>query len=294
MSEALYVADLATGSTTLCRCWRLTTLEGAVLGFTDHDGPLTFDGTTFEASTALTPSEATASLGLSIDEQTASGAFSSEAITEAELRRGVYDGASVEVFDVNWTDTARRRLEGVYIMGTVQRGDQGFQVEMVSRSADLSKRSGNRFFVNCPVQAGGEKCGVNLDTPEFKGSGVITTVADLRLTASNLDGYEDGWFDRGKITWATGANAGRQSEVRAFTTGSITQVIGIWRRPFDPISVGDTFTITAGCDKSYATCRDKFGNGNRFRGFPHMPPESFPAQYAVPGDPTLNGASRFA
>ncbi len=39
---------LESGTTTLAWCWRLTRNDGAVFGFTDHDRPLTFDGTTFE------------------------------------------------------------------------------------------------------------------------------------------------------------------------------------------------------------------------------------------------------
>ena len=34
---------------------------------------------------------------------------------------------------------------------------------------------------------------------------------------------------------------------------------------------GDAFTITAGCDKQFATCQAKFANAVNFRGFPHMP-----------------------
>ena len=34
---------------------------------------------------------------------------------------------------------------------------------------------------------------------------------------------------------------------------------------------GDTFDITAGCDKSFATCKAKFANALNFRGFPHLP-----------------------
>ena len=47
-------SHLATGATTLAWCWRVTRGDGAVLGFTDHDRDLTFDGTTFEAATGFT------------------------------------------------------------------------------------------------------------------------------------------------------------------------------------------------------------------------------------------------
>ena len=33
----------------------------------------------------------------------------------------------------------------------------------------------------------------------------------------------------------------------------------------------DAFTITAGCDKHFKTCKAKFDNSANFRGFPHVP-----------------------
>jgi uncharacterized phage protein (TIGR02218 family) len=39
----------------------------------------------------------------------------------------------------------------------------------------------------------------------------------------------------------------------------------------DSIAIGDTGTAVAGCDKSFATCRDVFNNVVNFRGFPSIP-----------------------
>ena len=52
-----------------------------------------------------------------------------------------------------------------------------------------------------------------------------------------------------------------------------------WRR----IAAGDTFAVTAGCDKQFATCRAKFANAVNFRGFPHMPGNDFVAAYPRAG-----------
>ena len=38
---------------------------------------------------------------------------------------------------------------------------------------------------------------------------------------------------------------------------------------------GDTFVVTAGCDKRFDTCRDRFDNAVNFRGFPHIPGNDF-------------------
>ncbi len=59
-------AELASGATTLCRCWRALRRDGRRFGFTDHDRDLAFDGTLFQASTGLEASEAESLLGLAV------------------------------------------------------------------------------------------------------------------------------------------------------------------------------------------------------------------------------------
>ena len=53
--------------------------------------------------------------------------------------------------------------------------------------------------------------------------------------------------------------------------------------------MGDAFFATAGCDKQFATCSAKFGNGVNFRGFPHMPGEEIVLRCPNQGDAN-NGA----
>ncbi len=63
--------------------------------------------------------------------------------------------------------------------------------------------------------------------------------------------------------------------------------------PGAPVAAGDTFTLTAGCDKRLATCRDRFANALNFQGFPHMPGNDV-VMRAVPGSaPVLDGGSYF-
>jgi uncharacterized phage protein (TIGR02218 family) len=69
-------------------------------------------------------------------------------------------------------------------------------------------------------------------------------------------------------------------------TGS---VLGENQHPVRPIAIGDAFLATAGCDKQFATCSAKFGNGVNFRGFPHMPGEEAVLRYPNQGDAN-NGA----
>ncbi|MEM6422512.1 MAG: DUF2163 domain-containing protein, partial [Pseudomonadota bacterium] len=75
-------AALATGCTRFCRCWQVLRSDGVLLGFTDHDRDLDFDGVTHRAASALEGSAAETSTGLSIDTMTVQGALISDAITE--------------------------------------------------------------------------------------------------------------------------------------------------------------------------------------------------------------------
>ena len=52
------------------------------------------------------------------------------------------------------------------------------------------------------------------------------------------------------------------------------------------------FTIVAGCDKRFETCRTKFANRLNFRGFPHMPGNDAIQAGPVAGE-ALDGSSRF-
>ena len=95
-------AHLATGTTTLAWCWRLTRRDGVTLGFTDHDVDIAFDGTTFEAAAGFTASEMKAAVGLGVDNLEVESALSSGRLEENDLAAGVYDDALVEIVRVNW------------------------------------------------------------------------------------------------------------------------------------------------------------------------------------------------
>ncbi len=60
---------------------------------------------------------------------------------------------------------------------------------------------------------------------------------------------------------------------------------------FPAAEIGDTFTVTAGCDKSLATCRDRFNNVANLRGFPFIPGNDAVTGYANTGDKN-DGTSR--
>ena len=292
LSAALQ-AHLDTGATTLCWCWRLTRTDGVELGFTDHDRDLTFDGTTFEADSGFTASEIASSVGLSVDNMEAEGALQSGHLNEADLAKGLYDNAVVEVWRVNWADVSERVLVRKGNLGEVSLNDGAFMAEVRGLAHTLNQEQGRVYQGQCDADLGDARCTVDLDNAAFKGSGTVATADGASFTATGLGGFDAGWFTRGFLTWDTGANAGAKMEVKLHTKAGSTVTIALWQTPAAGVSIGDTFTIRAGCDKQFATCKTKFANAVNFRGFPHIPGNDFVIENAKAGDPENDGKSKF-
>jgi uncharacterized phage protein (TIGR02218 family) len=274
-------AHLAGDASTTCHCWRLERTDGVTLGFTDHDRDLAFDGVTFEAASGLDASEASAGTGMVTGGMEVAGALTSDRLSEADLAAGKFDHARIETYLVNWAVPAERLLLRVGHIGEVLREDGAFRVEIRGLAAALDEPQGRVFRAACDADLGDARCRVDLDDPAFRASGAVVVAADgRRFTVSGLDSFAAGWFERGVVHWTSGANEGRRAVVKAQRAGVEGLTIELWSPMTAPILPGDGFDVTAGCDKRFATCREKFANGLNFRGFPHMPGNDFALGYA--------------
>ena len=278
-------AHIAGGVTTLCRCWKVTRSDLSVLGFTDHDRSLSFDGTTFEPDSGLDASEDKSETGFAIGGLEAVGALSSDRLTIADLAAGLYDHAEVSLWLVNWTTPAERHLLRIGHLGEVTREDGTFRAEVRGLAAELDQPNGRVFRHGCDADLGDQRCGIDLGDAAYRGSGTVMTASGRRrFAASGLDAFAAGWFARGRLAWTSGANAGRAIEVRGHRLADGIASVELWQAMAGDIAAGDRFTVTAGCDKLFSTCQAKFTNAENFRGFPHMPGNDFVLSYARAGD----------
>jgi uncharacterized phage protein (TIGR02218 family) len=277
-------AKLASGVTTLCRCWIVTRRDGVVLGFTDHDADVALGAVTCRAATGLNASEATARLGLQVDGTEIAGALADDALAEDDLAAGRYDAAAVEVHLVDWSEPALHVLLARGVLGEVARAGAAFTAELRSLTHRLNEESGRLYTATCTADLGDARCTVDLTNPALRGAGIVAALAATSLIrASALDAFADGWFTAGKLTFTGGANAGLAVEVKAHRVDPSGVLIELWQAFAEPIAAGDTFTVTAGCDKRFATCRDRFLNHVNFRGFPAIPGNDFVISYPTPG-----------
>lgn len=104
---------------------------------------------------------------------------------------------------------------------------------------------------------------LTIDTSDTAVYGTYTSGGTVTLF-----GGDSGWFDHGMMTILNvgsplSLNAGLSREVKSYVPGQWTL-----QEPF-PYNAfpGESYKMTAGCDKSPTTCRVKFSNKTNFRGF---------------------------
>ncbi len=281
---------LASALTTFCHCWLLRRTDDVKIGFTDHDEDLTFDGVTYERLAGMTASAVTQTLALNVDTMDIAGALQSDHLNEADLAAGLYDNASLTLFLVDWTDLNDRDIVFCGSVGEITRGLNAFTAEMRGLSHALTQPRGRLYQRACDADLGDGRCTVDLTSPTYKGNGTVDGVATNHVfSASGLASYQDGAFTRGKLAWLSGANAGAVMEVKTHLNNGAKVSFELWQTmPFD-IAIGDTFSVTAGCDKSLATCRDRFNNVLNFRGFPYIPGNDKVIAYPNTGDANSGG-----
>ena len=280
LSPALQ-SHLDDGTTTLSWCWRISRSDGVALGFTDHDRALTFDGTDFEPESGFAASEIRAGSDLAVDAQDATGVLTSDRITETDILDGRWDNAAVELWRVNWADTSQRVLLRRGAVGQIRRGRMAFVAEVRSLAHVLGQTVGRTFQAGCDARLGDARCGIDLENAVYKGTGVVTDLLrDRAFMASGLAGFDAGWFTSGTLTWTSGANAGRITEVLAHGLDGSIATLTLLEAPVRAIAEGDGFVARAGCDKRIATCSVKFANTANFRGFPNIPGQDAVLRYA--------------
>lgn len=283
-------ARIAAGSTTLAHVWRIERSDGQAFAFTDHDRPLVFDGLTAAPATGLRLGAIEKGLDLAVDTASVAGALSSDAMSEDELARGLWDGARVDVFCVDWSEPTLRVHLFAGRIGEVRRGTSAFEAELRGLQAALNKPVGRVFSRFCDADVGDVRCGVDLEAPAFKGAGVVGDVlTSASFRATGLDAFDSGWFTRGRLVWQEGGE-GEVSVHRIDAEGVAIELLA----PMGSVLVtGASFVVYAGCDKRLETCRAKFANIPNFRGFPHMPGNDA-LQSGPSAGSRLDGGSRFS
>lgn len=288
-----FLAHVASGLTTLCRAWAITRADGTSFGFTDHDCAFSFEGVAFKAESGLTASALAQSTGLSVDNTEALGALSDAAVREDEIEAGRFDGAEVRAWLVNWADPDVRWLQFRGTIGEIRRADGAFHAELRGLTEALNRPLGRIYQKPCTAVLGDRACRFNLSAPGYRYEGMVERVAQGRVFEWDaLNGFEPGWFQRGRLDLTDGAGAGLWGMIKRDTFDAGVRRIELWEPVRGAIAPGDGLRLTAGCDKRFDTCRLKFNNLLNFQGFPDLPGDDWVLAYPHGGRANTGGSLR--
>lgn len=158
LPEAL-TARIESGAARLCHVWIVRRAGGTVMGFTDHDRDLAVEGVVCRAASGWTAGVAEAGGG-AVGTMAASGGLDDDAITEGDVAAGVYDGARVELWRVDWTEPDLRVRLWAGRLARMRREGEAFIAEIEGPLAALERVVGRTYGRTCDAVLGDGRCGV--------------------------------------------------------------------------------------------------------------------------------------
>ena len=318
--------SLEGGASTLCLIMRIDPVDAPSFGASMTNKSLTYnDGTDellYSAYVGMQPQSLLFTGNLSVDNSDFQGLLPEYEfpITEEDIQAGVYDDARFTLYLVDYEDltTASHAVIEYGTLGKMRTLDGlSFWEELRGLSQKLKQTVCARDSLTCrarlgsqPLGTGGgvyeerEYCGIDLSgywesgtvlAPGAEANYSFTTTAPLvEESGSGITDY----YAPGMARWTSGRNTGREQEIEANTSTSISLA---FRTPF-PIEAGDTFEYRRDCNKFARDpnkgCPSHWGSQwvQHFRGEPDIPIGDAIANF-VPGStlpPVNNGPAEEA
>lgn len=251
--------------------WRIERRDGVTLGFTSHDRDLVFGGLHHRTAPGMIPSAVRRTATLEADSAEVSGALAHDAIGEADLASGRFDGARVAMGLVDWESLESEALFTGTI-GSVGREGEQFSAELESLKQLLARDVVPRTSPTCRAEFCGEGC--TLSGARFTHEATLADVGADRqwVKAAGMVAAD---FAFGWIRPVDGDDAGAVLRARA--------VEGDWlvlERPLAADAVaGMPVVLREGCDHTIGTCSARFGNAVNFQGEPYLPGNDLLTRY---------------
>ncbi len=142
--------------------------------------------------------------------------------------------------------------------------DGAFTAELMGPTAALDVPVVEETSPQCRASLGDKRCRVDMGARI--GFARVVAASGTEVT---LDASEPGTnaYGQGRLWWLDGPNSGLTGLIAASSGTTLTL-----REPpaFAP-AAGTLVRLRQGCDRTIATCRDRFANAANFRGEPYLP-----------------------
>ena len=243
-------------------CWRVERRDGVAVGLTAHDRDLFVDGLLHRAAPGMAPSAVMRADGLEADTTDVAGALRADAIGEADLLAGRWDGARVVAFAFDWV-TGERVALGTGAIGAVEMQDGAFTAELQGEAAALERPVADETSPECRAELGDKRCRVAM-----AGRRRFARVMSADGATLVLDSEEPsaGAYGGGRLRPFGGPACGTVAAVARSDGATV-----VLRSDPGAVAAGTLVEVIQGCDKSLATCAGRFGNAANFRGEPYLP-----------------------
>lgn len=263
------------GGYQLCDLLTLTLNDGTVIHATNADIDITFNSVSYSSNTIrFGRSKSSSATGGKVAElELDIYADSSSTINGVPLLQAVraqaFDGAQIRIdtlFLSDWNTPVGIVNNFLGLCSNIEAGRTSAHINAKSYLHLLNvQMPRNLYQPGCMHQLYDAGCTANITA--FTSNGTIEAgSANLTINCAALS-QAAGYFTRGFVTFSNGNNTDLRYSVSASVPGTLTLT-----RPLRyPVSVGDAFTVCAGCDHQQSTCNTKFSNLVNFRGFPYVP-----------------------
>lgn len=244
--------------------WRVIAKDGDDINVTSGTREITHDGVTYVLATAVPSQE---QLVENLDPSNLEVSLTMEAVglTKEDLLGGKWDGARVEVRHYRWdAGTVEQSWRGV--LHWVIYDDDVMKAEVLDVSVIFQQAIGNLYQDSCRADHGDDDCG---RTPATASATVTAFVGRDEIVVT-LTEPEANFYQNGKVTFTSGANAGLSKEVRESTQEGASLRVKLLESMRYAVQVGDAVTLHEGCAKTMLACIRK-GNAKRIRCEPHIP-----------------------
>lgn len=290
------IAHISRGGTTLAYLWLVVRTDGAILGFTTHDQPINYDAgdgygaVTYQPAPGMANTAKEGKGDFSVDNLEVTAFLESDAITEDDIRGGLYDNARIALRVVNWSNLAMGHFTVLCgFTGNIKQKNLLFTGELRGLGQKLTTQIGQTYGALCRAdlfstpETSDSQWLCNLNRADYQQEGVIESVIDNRTLVplallspavplleigSSSPALEapTGWFNDGIITFTSGILDGVIAEIKSWDGTTLVLFLSLPELP----APGDTFIIEPGCNKGN-DCQVKFQNIVNFRAEPFIP-----------------------
>ena len=257
---------IAQEETALATCVEVTRRDGVVYRSTDHDADLTVSGHVYQSTYSHERNAVSSESDMSVTETTIIGLVDDDGISEHELRAGLWNGARIRMFGVQWSNVASgivTLLTG--FLGEVSQKDNGtFTVEIRGLSQRLQQTIGELYLAECGEDLGGPRCKIPI-APSLHATSTPYVLGDIVRVATDL-GATAAYQEESRIYECTDAGtSGGTAPTFDTTVGNTTTDGGVvwtartaWTRPAEISTATDRETFSLVDDGAVGALDDEY------------------------------------